>query len=101
MNLFRCFGLGSNRIIADGNTVTGTVTKQSICWWFKVNTKPFRKHAWDGAVFPHMITFSYTIDGKEYIGNRFIHWNLRCPVVGEHITVYYNRYDPRKYVVIL
>ena len=101
MNLLRCFGIGSNRIIGDGITVTGTVIKQSVCWWLKVNTKPVRKHAWDGAVFPHIITFSYQIDGIGYTGSRFVHWNLRCPVVGEHITIYYDRCDPQKYAVIL
>lgn len=41
-----------------------SVTKQ---WWLKVNRKPARAHAMDGAAFPHTIKVKYTIDGKDYI----------------------------------
>ena len=37
-------------------------------WWLKVNTKPVRMHAFDGATFPHIVTVKYTVDGNEIEG---------------------------------
>ena len=45
----------------------GTVISVIKQWWLKVNRKPARVHAMDGAAFPHTIKVKYTIDGKEYI----------------------------------
>ena len=101
MNVFRCFGLGSGNIIAQRNTVPAIVTKKVVCWWFKVNTKPIRRHAWDGAIFPHIIYFQYIVNGIQYQGCRFVHWNSHCPTETEHITVYYDGHDPSKYAVII
>lgn len=43
----------------------GTVISVTKQWWLKVNRKPVRVHAMDGAAFPHTIKVKYTIDGKE------------------------------------
>ena len=45
----------------------GTVISVTKQWWLKVNRKPVRAHAMDGAAFPHTIKVKYTIDGKDYI----------------------------------
>ena len=45
----------------------GTVISVTKQWWLKVNRKPARVHAMDGAAFPHTIKVKYTIDGKDYI----------------------------------
>ena len=40
----------------------GTVTELKKLWWFKINTKCVRKHALDGAFFPHRVKVRYTAD---------------------------------------
>ena len=47
----------------------GTVISVTKQWWLKVNRKPARVHAMDGAAFPHTIKVKYTIDGKDYMGS--------------------------------
>lgn len=96
----RMFGIGCTNAIADSKT-TGTVIEVQTCYWFKVNTKPVRTHAWDGAVYPHIIRFSYQAGGQTYIGKRWVSWNRRCPVKDEKITVYYEREYPENYAVLV
>ena len=98
--LLRMFGIGTSSAIA-GEQTEGTVTKVDACYWLKVNTKAVRKGPADGAVFPHIITFTYHVDGKEYSGKRFVNWNKRCPVKGEKITVHYEEGRPEKFAVII
>ena len=98
--LLRMFGIGTFKAFAGGQT-EGSVTKVDTCHWFKVNTKPVRKHMADGAVFPHIIHFDYDVDGKTYSGKRWVNWNKRCPVKGEKITVHYEEDAPEKYAVII
>ncbi|WP_243098693.1 sugar ABC transporter permease [Roseburia sp. AM51-8] len=50
----------------------GTVISVIKQWWLKVNRKPARVHAMDGAAFPHTIKVKYTIDGKDYICRKWI-----------------------------
>ncbi len=45
---------------------TGTVTELKRLWWIKINTKPARKHALDGALFLHRGKVRYTANGTEY-----------------------------------
>ena len=37
----------------------GTVISVTKQWWLKVNRKPARVHAMDGAAFPHIIKVKY------------------------------------------
>ena len=99
MNL-RMFGVGVADAIAGGQT-EGAVTQVKTCWWLKVNTKPVRRNMFDGAVFPHIIHFTYTVDGKAYRGKRYVNWNKRCPQKGERLTVYYEKENPAKYAVMV
>ena len=99
MNL-RMFGIGVSDAIA-GEQTQGTVTQVKTCWWLKVNTKAVRFGPMDGAMFPHIIYFTYTAYGKTYQGKRYVNWNKRCPVSGEKLTVYYEKNDPSRYAVIL
>jgi hypothetical protein len=55
----------------------------------------------DGAVFPHIVHFTYTVRGKIYCGKRYVNWNKICPQKGEKLTVYYEKENPAKYAVIL
>lgn len=99
MNL-RMFGIGVTNAIA-GEHTEGVVTEVKTCWWLKVNTKPVRRNMFDGALFPHIIHFAYSVDGQTYKGKRYVNWNKRCPVKDERITVYYERESPEKYAVIV
>lgn len=99
MNLLRCFGIGSTKITEQNHSVEGIVIRAERCWWLKINTKPVRTHPLDGAVFPHIIYFTYTVDGVKYNGSRYVSWSSRCPGIGEKITVYYEPHSPAKYAV--
>ena len=79
----------------------GTVLSVATQWWLKVNTKPIRRSAIDGALFPHIIHFTYTVGGEAYRGKRYVNWNKRCPETGEKLTVYYEQEAPAKYAVIV
>ena len=79
--LLRMFGIGVTNAIAGGQT-EGTVTEVKTCYWFKVNTKPVRTHAGDGAVYPHIIHFTYNVAGQTYIqcGWADLHRKAICAV---------------------
>ncbi len=98
--MLRMFGIGTANAIAGGQT-EGIVTEIKTCWWLKVNTKPVRRHALDGALFPHIIHFTYSVGGQTYRGKRYVNWNKRCPVKDERITVCYEQENPEKYAVII
>lgn len=96
----RMFGIGVTSAMT-GEQTEGVVTEVKTCWWLKVNTKPVRKNMFDGAVFPHIIHFTYTVNGQAYQGKRYVNWNKRCPPKGEKLTVYYEIENPAKYAVIM
>ncbi|MBQ4264177.1 MAG: sugar ABC transporter permease [Clostridia bacterium] len=75
---------------------TGIVIAAARQWWLKVNTKPFRMHALDGAIFPYIIKVRYTVDGREYIKRRWIHAGSPVPAVGACVTVIYCEDKPSK-----
>ena len=96
----RMFGIGVTNAIA-GEKTEGVVAEVKTCWWLKVNTKAVRWGTFDGAVFPHIIVFEYTVQAQTYRGKRYINWNKSCPQKGEKLTVYYEKDDPAKYAVIV
>ena len=96
----RMFGIGVSNTIA-GEQTEGTVIDVKPCWWLKVNTKPVRRNLFDGAVFPHIIHFTYCVNGQTYTGKRYVNWNKHCPIKGEKITVYYETNKPDTYAVII
>ncbi len=98
--MLRMFGVGTAGAIAGGQA-EGVVTEVKTCYWLKVNTKSVRRNAIDGALFPHIIHFTYTVGGQTYKGKRYVNWNKRCPVKDERITVHYERENPEKYAVII
>ena len=61
----RMFGIGVMNAIA-GEQTEGVVSQVKTCWWLKVNTKPIRRNMFDGALFPHIIYFTYTVGGEVY-----------------------------------
>lgn len=101
------------------NKTTGRVIAVKKLWWIKINTKPVRRqqgswrscpkaahgraaaegnrrHALDGAVFPHTVTVKYTVNGFEYIRKKFLRARFTPPKLGETIEIYYNSENPSK-----
>ena len=70
-----------------------SVAKQ---WWFKVNTKPIRMGALDGAAFPHIIKVQYDVDGTTYTKRKWIGAGQVVPAVGSEVTVLYCSGKPGK-----
>ena len=101
MRFLRTFGLGSKKIIAQDHRVTGTVTDVKKCWWLKINTKPVRTSMNDGAGYPHIISFTYEVQGVAHQGSRYVPYTMRCPQPHEKIAVYYDPTRPEKYAVSL
>lgn len=71
MRITCMFGLGSKKLIAGAHKTEGTITAVKTCHWLKVNQKSIRTTPLDGAAFPHIIHFSYQVDGTVYQGSRF------------------------------
>ena len=86
----------SDKIIAQNNVTKGTIQKITKCWWIKINTKTVRIHSLDGAIFPHIMTFTYEVDGIRYTKRKYI--DLRENLVGVfgNIDVYYDKEKPSR-----
>ncbi|MBE6695044.1 MAG: hypothetical protein E7587_01175 [Ruminococcaceae bacterium] len=78
------------------NRTTGIVISVKKHWYFKVSAKPFRKHALDGATFPHTVTVKYCVNGKEYVKKKWLRACIPCPSVNETLTVIYDEEMPEK-----
>ena len=83
----------------DQKTV-GTVVSVKKQWWLKVNTKPVRMHALDGATFPHIIKVSYVVKGTEYFKRKWIRACDQPPEVGTEVIVLYVESKPSKSKVL-
>ena len=75
---------------------TGTVISVATQWWLKVNTKPMRMGAMDGATFPHIIKVQYVVDGYTYTKRKWIGAGKPVPAVGSNVTVLYCSGKPSK-----
>jgi hypothetical protein len=75
---------------------TGTVISVTTQWWLKVNTKPLRMGAMDGAVFPHIIKVAYTAEGRAYTRRKWIGAGSPVPTKGSSVTVVYSEDKPAK-----
>lgn len=74
----------------------GTVLSVAKQWWLKVNTKPVRLHALDGATFPHIIKVKYTVDGQDYVKRKWINAGDHVPCAGSRVDVLYDDSRPSK-----
>ena len=79
---------------------TGIVVSIKKQWWLKVNTKPVRMHALDGATFPHIITVEYFVDGQEYTKRKWIKACDTPPALNTEMTVIYDENKPNKSKVL-
>ena len=83
------------------NTTTGTVVSVKTQWWLKINTKMFRLHALDGAIFPHIIKVKYLVDGQEYVRRKWILTKKPVPIEGDTIQVLYDVLRPEKIKLVI
>lgn len=75
---------------------SGTVIAATKQWWMKVNRKPIRTHALNGAEFPYIIKIEYTVDGKTYRKRKWINAGDPVPKVGSTVQVMYDSEKPSK-----
>lgn len=76
---------------------TGTVVSVKKQSWLKVNTKPVRAHALDGATFPHIIIVKYKADGAEYTRKKWLKACVTPPSVNDQVTVIFREDKPTKF----
>ena len=79
---------------------TGTIISVKKQWWLKINKKPIRKGALDGAAFPYVIKVKYVVDGKEYIKRKGIGTEYPVPVEGAVIQLAYEENQPEKIMIV-
>lgn len=79
---------------------TGTVISVKEQGWLKVNTKPVRMHALDGATLPHIITVKYFVNGQEYTKRKWIKACDTPPALDSKVTVMYDENKPSKSKVL-
>ncbi len=79
---------------------TGTVVSVAKQWWLKVNTKAFRSGPSDGAVFPHIIKVSYTVDGTEYFKRKWLGAGNPVPGVGTDVKVIFDEAKPSQAKIV-
>ena len=84
----------------DKETV-GSVRSVAKQWWLKVNRKPVRTGAMDGATFPHIIKVQYVVDGITYTKKKWIGAGKAVPAVGSQLTVLYCSRKPSKAKILL
>ena len=79
----------------------GTVISIEKQWWFKINTKPFRTHMWDGAVFPHIVKAEYTVNGQPYTVKKWLWPSQPLPRMGQAVAIRYRDQRPSKGKIII
>lgn len=87
------------KLLESGTTVPGIIIGVKRCWWLKVNRKPVRTTALDGATFPYIVSFTYAVNGQPYKSKRFVSPGDPAPAVGQSATVYYDSQNPQKSTV--
>ena len=81
--------------------VKGFVIEVKKQWWLKINKKPARTHALDGAAFPYIIKVKYTVNGNDYVNGKWIGAGCYVPDVGSSLTVVYCVEKPNKAKILL
>ena len=84
-----------------GRETKGIVRSAHKQWWLKINTKPIRLHAMDGAIFPYIICVEYVVDGVRYSKRKWIGAGRPVPAVGSAMRVAYAQENPKRAKVLL
>ena len=74
----------------------GKVISAKEQWWCKINRKPVRSSAADGAVFPCIIKVEYSVNGQTYVKRKWLGTNEPVPAVGTALKVVYEEGRPGK-----
>ena len=82
--------------MADYIPVTGKIIHVEKIWWIKINTKPVRRHMWDGAEFPHWITVRYEVNGETFEKRKYFPWQKPKPKVGDTVRLLCRADQPRR-----
>lgn len=97
MDIFRLFGIGEGKIMAQGSLISGTVADVSRSYLYVIK-KPVRLYlSEENTRFSHYLTFTYTVEGTRYTGKRWVSCRYRCPHVGEQIDLFYDPKDPKRW----
>ncbi len=91
------FSLGARRILDLEKCTAGLVTEVKTCWWLRVNTAPIRSMT--GSRYPHIVRFSYNVNGREYSGSRFLNWQNNPPSEGRKFRLFYDPEKPERYAI--
>lgn len=97
----KCYTQKKEIPISNENRTNGKIEKVTKCWWIKVNKKPVRINALEDALFPYLMTVSYTVNGKKYKKTRYI--GLREGLIGicGTVNVYYDKSKPSRCIIRL
>ncbi|MCR4676648.1 MAG: hypothetical protein K5634_05405 [Sphaerochaetaceae bacterium] len=82
-------------------TTEGKVLSVKTQTWFKVNTKNFRTSPTDGALFPHIVKVSYSVDGRQYTKRKWYGVTAQVPLEGSPVTIVYEEENPKKIQIII
>ena len=96
MNILNLLGIGRNTLVQSGTPVTGTIVSVKKQYWLKVNTKPVRTSALDGAIFPAIVTVQYFVKGNAYTAKLWSSPRAMHPLAGAAVTVYYDADKPQR-----
>ena len=97
--MLRLLGVNDKKVIAQNMRTDGVVTEVKPCHWFRVRTRPIRIGDTFDDTYPHIVSFTYIVDGTRYEGKRFLSWTKQPPSEGKRFLVYYDPKDPAKYAV--
>ena len=75
----------------------GTVIFVKRQWWLKINTKPVRTSALDGATFPHIVKVRYFVNSVEYVKSKWLGASVTPPAVNDSVTVIYRTDNPARF----
>lgn len=81
--------------------IKGTVLSATKQWWLKINTKPIRTHALDGAIFPYIIKVQYTVGEKTYTRLKWLSAGQPVPSVGSTVDIVFSDNKPSKAKILL
>lgn len=79
----------------------GTVIEAKNQWWMKINRKPVRSHALDGAEFPSIIKVKYSVDRRDYVKRKWVDAGCPVPDVGSSLPVVFFVENPNKAKILL
>lgn len=91
----------NDEIIAQNNCTKGKIEKVTKCWWVKVNKKAARTNGLDGALFPHLMTVSYSVNGKKYKKTRYIGLKESLICIFGTVDVFYDKNKPSRCTIKL